>query len=79
MESSSSTSSKISRCFARYFASFLIRKFLSANCGNVGSPLKSGVQFIVVMSITEAGYMTLDEAAKEALWLTGLVKELGIE
>jgi hypothetical protein len=34
---------------------------------------------LVVMSITEARYMTLDEAAKEALWLTGLKKELGVE
>jgi hypothetical protein len=33
----------------------------------------------VAISITEAEYMTLVEAAKEALWLTGLVKELGVE
>jgi hypothetical protein len=41
--------------------------------------IKSGVQFIVVVSITEARYMTLVEAAKEVLWLTGLVNELGVE
>ncbi|KAM4105692.1 hypothetical protein ACB094_04G011100 [Castanea mollissima] len=30
------------------------------------------------MSTTEAEYMAVAEAAKEALWLTGLVKELGL-
>jgi hypothetical protein len=31
------------------------------------------------MSTTEAEYMAVAEAAQEALWLTGLVKELGVE
>ncbi|MCI69532.1 hypothetical protein A2U01_0090794 [Trifolium medium] len=31
------------------------------------------------MSTTGAEYMAVAEAAKEALWLTGLVKELGVE
>jgi hypothetical protein len=38
---------------------------------------KSSVQSIVVMSTTEAGYMAVVETAKESLWLTGLVRELG--
>ncbi|KAE8680998.1 hypothetical protein F3Y22_tig00111356pilonHSYRG00195 [Hibiscus syriacus] len=38
---------------------------------------KSTVQSIMALSITEAEYMA--EAAKEALWLTGLVKELGVQ
>ena len=33
----------------------------------------------VAMSTTEAEYMAVGEAAKETLWLTGLVKELGVE
>ncbi|MCI41650.1 gag-pol polyprotein, partial [Trifolium medium] len=33
----------------------------------------SSVQSIVAMSTTEAEYMAVAEAAKEALWLTGLV------
>jgi hypothetical protein len=37
------------------------------------------VQSIVVMSITEAEYMTVVDAAKWALWLTSLVKELSVE
>ncbi|XP_050875342.1 sugar transporter ERD6-like 6 [Lathyrus oleraceus] len=40
---------------------------------------KSSVQSIVAMSTTEAKYMVVDEATKEALWLTELVKELGVE
>jgi hypothetical protein len=34
---------------------------------------------MVAMSTTEVEYMAATEAAKEALWLTGLVKELCIQ
>ncbi|KAL4312354.1 hypothetical protein GQ457_01G013740 [Hibiscus cannabinus] len=46
-----------------------------------GGPIcwKSTVQPIVALSTTEAEYMAVVEAAKEALWLIGLVKELGLE
>ena len=46
-----------------------------------GGPIcwKSSVQSTVALSTTEAEYMAVAEAAKEALWLTGLVKELGVE
>jgi hypothetical protein len=37
------------------------------------------IQSTVAMSTTEAEYMVAAEAAKEALWLTGLFKELGIQ
>ena len=36
------------------------------------------IQSTIAMSTTEAEYMAAAEAAKEALLLTGLVKELGI-
>jgi hypothetical protein len=36
------------------------------------------IQSTVAMSMTEAEYMAATKAAKEALWLTGLVRELGI-
>ena len=39
---------------------------------------ESTLQSIVVMSTTEAEYMAVAEAAKKALWLKGLVKELGL-
>lgn len=44
-----------------------------------GGPIywKSIVQYLVAQSI-ESNYMAINEAAKESLWLTELVKELGI-
>jgi hypothetical protein len=45
-----------------------------------GGPIcwKSTLQSIVAMSTIEAEYMAVAEVAKEALWLKGLVKELGM-
>jgi hypothetical protein len=47
----------------------------------IGGPIcwRSMIQSTVAMSKTEAEYMAAVEAAKEALWLTELVKELGIQ
>ena len=39
----------------------------------------SMIQSLVALSTTELEYMVIVEAAKESLWLTGLVKELGIQ
>ncbi|KAL0447562.1 UNVERIFIED_CONTAM: Retrovirus-related Pol polyprotein from transposon TNT 1-94 [Sesamum latifolium] len=46
-----------------------------------GGPIcwKSTVQSIVALSTIEAEYMAVAEAAKEALWLNGLAKEMGVE
>ncbi|KAL0426864.1 UNVERIFIED_CONTAM: Retrovirus-related Pol polyprotein from transposon TNT 1-94 [Sesamum latifolium] len=46
-----------------------------------GGPIcwKSTVQSIVELSTTKAEYMAVAEVAKEALWLNGLAKELGVE
>ncbi len=46
-----------------------------------GGPIcwRSMVQPLVALSTTESEYMAVTEAAKEALWLKGLVKELGID
>ncbi|KAE8691550.1 ABC transporter B family member 18 [Hibiscus syriacus] len=46
-----------------------------------GGPIcwKSTVQSVVALSITEVEYLATAEAAKEALWLTGLMKELGVQ
>ena len=45
-----------------------------------GGPIcwKSMIQSLVALSTTESEYMAIVEAAKESLWLIGLVKELGI-
>ena len=40
---------------------------------------RSMIQSLVALSTTESEYMAVAEAAKEALWLTGLVKELVIQ
>ena len=46
-----------------------------------GGPIcwKSTLQSTVALSTTEAEYMAAAEAAKEALWVKGLVKELGVD
>ncbi|KAE8694509.1 hypothetical protein F3Y22_tig00110782pilonHSYRG00026 [Hibiscus syriacus] len=46
-----------------------------------GGPIcwKSIVQSVMALSTTEVEYMAAAEATKEALWLTGLVKELGVQ
>ena len=45
-----------------------------------GGPVcwRSTLQSLVAMSTTEAEYIGVAEAAKEALWLKGLIKELGL-
>ena len=37
------------------------------------------VQSLVALSIIEPKYMSVAEVVKEALWLAGLVKDLGIQ
>ena len=39
---------------------------------------KSTLQSTLALSTTEAEYMAITEAAKEAIWLHGLLRELGI-
>ena len=40
---------------------------------------RSTLQSLLVMSTTKVEYMAAGEAVKEALWLKGLVKELGVD
>jgi len=40
---------------------------------------RSTLQSTVALSMTEVEYMTLTEALKEAIWLQGLMDDLGIE
>ena len=47
-------------------------------CGGAVS-WKASLQSVVALSTTEAEYIALSEAVKEAIWLKGLVIELGLE
>ncbi|KAH9681147.1 hypothetical protein KPL71_026853 [Citrus sinensis] len=47
-------------------------------CGGAVS-WKASLQSVVALSTTEAEYIALSEAVKEAIWLKGLVTELGLE
>ena len=40
---------------------------------------RSILQFTVVLSTTEAEYMAMTEAIKEAIWFQGLLDDLGID
>ncbi|GJZ23343.1 retrovirus-related pol polyprotein from transposon TNT 1-94 [Tanacetum coccineum] len=40
---------------------------------------KTTLQHVVALSTTEAEYMALTEAVKEAIWLRGLLEELGVK
>ncbi|GJZ86393.1 zinc finger, CCHC-type containing protein [Tanacetum coccineum] len=40
---------------------------------------KATLQYVVALLTTEAEYMALTEAVKEAIWLRGLLEELGVE
>ncbi|GJR60775.1 retrotransposon protein, putative, ty1-copia subclass [Tanacetum coccineum] len=40
---------------------------------------KATLQHVVALSTTEAEYMALTEAVKQAIWLRGLLEELGVE
>ncbi|GJY12245.1 retrotransposon protein, putative, ty1-copia subclass [Tanacetum coccineum] len=40
---------------------------------------KATLQHVVTLSTTESEYMPLTEAVKEAIWLRGLLEELGVE
>ncbi|GJY94313.1 hypothetical protein Tco_0510674, partial [Tanacetum coccineum] len=40
---------------------------------------KATLQHVVALSTTEAEYMVLTETVKEAIWLRGLLEELGVE
>nr|GEX22067.1 hypothetical protein [Tanacetum cinerariifolium] len=40
---------------------------------------KATLQYVVALSTTEAEYMAFTKAVKEAIWLRGLLEELGVE
>ena len=40
---------------------------------------KASLQHVVALSTTEAEYIAITEAVKEAMWLMGLIRELGVQ
>ena len=58
------------------------RKSLSGYCFTLYGCLiswRSTLQHVVALSTTESEFMAATECVKEALWLQGLLKELGVE
>ncbi|GJS34884.1 retrovirus-related pol polyprotein from transposon TNT 1-94 [Tanacetum coccineum] len=50
-----------------------------ANCRDVIVIWKATLQHVVALSTIKVEYMALTEALKEAIWLRGLLEELGVE
>ena len=69
-------------CDADFCGDLDKKRSLTSYCftlfGNVIS-WKASLQSVVALSTTEAEFMALTEATKEALWLQGLVGELGVK
>ena len=68
-------------CDSDYYDDLDKRRSLASYCvtlfGNVIS-WKASLQSIVALSTTEAEFMALTKATKEALWLKGLIEEFGV-
>ena len=55
-----------------------ITGYIYTLCGGAVS-WKASLQSVVALSTTEAEYIALSETVKEAIWLKGLVTELGLK
>ena len=55
-----------------------INGYVYTLCGGAVS-WKASLQSVVALSTTEAEYIVVSEVVKEAIWLKGLVTELGLE
>ena len=69
-------------CDADFAADLDRRRSLSGYVFTIGENViswKSSLQHIVALSTTEAEYVALTEAMKEAIWLKGIINELKIE
>ncbi|KAJ4703769.1 Retrovirus-related Pol polyprotein from transposon TNT 1-94 [Melia azedarach] len=65
----------------RYLKDVDSRRFMTGYVFTLGSSVvswKATLQPIMTLSTTEAEYMALTEAAKEGIWLKGLVSDLGL-
>ena len=69
-------------CDSDYAADLDRRRSVSGYVFTVGGNTvnwKANLQSVTALSSTEAEFMALTEAAKEALWIKGLMKDLGLE
>ncbi|XP_073121017.1 secreted RxLR effector protein 161-like [Henckelia pumila] len=69
-------------CDSDYAADLDKRRSISGYVFTVGGNVvcwKSNLQSVVALSTTEAEYISLTEAVKEGLWITGFVNEMGLE
>ena len=69
-------------CDSDYAADLDRRRSVSGYVFTVGGNTvswKANLQSVTALSTTEAEFMALTEAAKEALWIKGLMKDLGLE
>ena len=69
-------------CDADYAADLDKRRSLTGYVFTLGGNLvswKSTLQHVVALSTTEAEYIALTEAIKEAIWIKGIINELGIK
>lgn len=69
-------------CDSDYSADLDKRRSITGYAFTVGGNViswRSGLQPVVALSTTEAEYISLTEAAKEAIWLKGLMNELGFK
>lgn len=67
-------------CDSDYASGLDMRRSITSfvfTLGGTAISWKSGLQKVVAFSTTEAEYIVLTEAAKEAIWLRGLVGEFG--
>ncbi|XP_073152743.1 secreted RxLR effector protein 161-like [Henckelia pumila] len=77
-----STCGVIGYCDSDYAADLDKRRSLTGYIFTVGGNVvswKSSLQHVVALSTTEAEYISLTEAVKEALWIKGFVTEMGQE
>lgn len=69
-------------CDSDYAGDLTKRRSLTGYVFTIGGNLvswKSSLQRVVALSTTEAEYIAITEAVKEALWLKGIINELGLQ
>ncbi|XP_073120250.1 secreted RxLR effector protein 161-like [Henckelia pumila] len=80
-KSTSNTCEVTGYCDSDYAADLDKRRSISGYVFIIGGNVvswKSNLQSVVALSTTEAEYISLTEAVKEGIWITGFVTEMGL-